>query len=228
MRAGRESGHAPPRKAARRRQNITRRRCAKSTLMAAGLCCPQDSGEPDGLAGTRSRCPKARDENAESSILARVADSGDAGTQDGEMRTFAGGRCDSRSLAAEGATAHACAADPHSAPLQCCRILGHSSEYRGHGQGVSRRVWQISDCPAPMDRSPDYWRDGRWLSVSSPTGVRRACHHGERGIIVPPQEKETSLGRHPGVVGSWSQGTLFQGFSSAAGRDWDVSINPVP
>ncbi len=86
--------------------------------MAAGLCCPQDSGKPDSLAGTRSRCPEARDESAESSILARAADSGDAGTQDGEMQTFAGGRCDGRSLAAEGATAHACAAVPHRAPPQ--------------------------------------------------------------------------------------------------------------
>lgn len=82
----------------------------------AGWWRPLLSGEPDDLAGTRSRRAESREhDDTDSDILAEAADSG---IQYRESRASDAGRRHGRSLAAEGATAHACAAVPHRAPPQ--------------------------------------------------------------------------------------------------------------
>ena len=83
---------------------------------AAGWWRPRLSGEPDDLAGTRSRRAESREhDDADSDILAEATVSG---IQYRENLAADEGRRHGRSLAAEGATAHACAAVPHRAPPQ--------------------------------------------------------------------------------------------------------------
>lgn len=83
---------------------------------AAGWWRPLLSGEPDDLAGTHSRRAEWREyDDTDSDILAEATDSG---IQYREVLASDEGRRHGRSLAAEGATAHACAAVPHRAPPQ--------------------------------------------------------------------------------------------------------------
>lgn len=83
---------------------------------AAGWWRPLLSGEPDDLAGTRSRRAESREhDDTDSDILAEATESG---IQYREVLASDEGRRHGRSLAAEGATAHACAATPHRAPPQ--------------------------------------------------------------------------------------------------------------
>ena len=144
-----------------------------------GFAYPWFSGEPDVLAGTRSRSAEPRDEDARSSILLEAAGTG---IQDGEDMTLGKGGRSGRSLAAEGATAHACAAIPHYTPPRRHLLTPtdtgrtrHSSEYRVSWQGVSRRFSQISDRPAPMDRQQFtglIW--GAWTATLDATRLRMA------------------------------------------------------
>ena len=83
--------------------------------VGAGQARPRCSGRPDDLAGARSRHAESRAKHAFSTILAEEADSG---AQGGEGAASAEGRRAGRSLAAEGATAHVCAAVPHTTPPQ--------------------------------------------------------------------------------------------------------------
>src|SRR5512146_3025330 len=77
---------------------------------AAGWWRPLLSGEPEDLAGTHSRRVAGREyDDANSDILAEATDSG---IQYREVLASDEGRRHGRSLAAEGATAHACAAVP--------------------------------------------------------------------------------------------------------------------
>lgn len=78
-----------------------------------GLGAPAVFGEPDDLAGTRSRRTEPCDEDTDSRILSEAAGSG---IQGGDVASGEGRRS-GRSLAAEGATAHVCAA-VHNTPPQ--------------------------------------------------------------------------------------------------------------
>lgn len=80
-----------------------------------GLDAPTVFGEPDDLAGTRSRCTEPCDEDTDSRILSEAASSGIQGGDN--VASGEGGR-NGRSLAAEGATAHVCAA-VHNTPPRC-------------------------------------------------------------------------------------------------------------
>lgn len=83
---------------------------------AAGWWRPLLSGEPDDLAGTDSRRAEPHEhDDTDSDILAEANDSG---IQYREVLASDERRRSGRSLAAEGATAHACAAVPHRAPPQ--------------------------------------------------------------------------------------------------------------
>ncbi len=86
--------------------------------LAAGWWRPRISGEPDDLAGTHSRRAEPSDEDTHSSVLLEAASSG---IQGGEGMASDARRRGARSLAAEGATAHECAA-VHNTPPQMIQV----------------------------------------------------------------------------------------------------------
>ena len=117
---------------------------AAEWCLVAGWGRPRCSGRPDDLAEARTRRAESRDKATDSIILAEEAGSG---AQDGEGAASGEGGRDGRSLAAEGATAHAGAAVPHnhassenSGPAsKVTNARGPASEYTEQSQGVSRR-----------------------------------------------------------------------------------------
>jgi hypothetical protein len=114
--------------------------------VTAGRRRPLLSGEPDDLVGAHSQRAESHEQAFDSEILTEVTDSG---IQNREVKASGAGRRNGRSLAAEGATAHGCAAVPHHAPPQYqlgySSILTYPSEYKVRQQMVSSQPAQISD-----------------------------------------------------------------------------------